>query len=348
MSTSLPPPPPPPGSTPPPHGSVPPSPRWVSQPAPPPPPPSPQPIGIVPEPPRFAEDSNAEGAKDFVVTVLLSFFLGMFGADRFYLGKTRSGVWKLVTFGGFGYWWLFDLVLTLIGRQRDAAGHRLQGYGAYKWTVWILAGSVFAASVIAGLIGAVWTIATGADTESASTSMTALMFPLAAGIAVLAFRYRRRRSGPKPVQAPAHPRDPLPPKIRTHVEKLSALRQAYVLQAAAGTDAAAPFVSQIESLIQNVTELFRRLGSKADASQRAYAVTEYDDVLSKLAGALDRDYILDVLMNPRFWDNPAERVASVQGALRAVDRQLVDNIRQVNADRGLEFQVGVEGIRDMR
>lgn len=56
----------------------------------------------------------------------------MFGADRFYLGKTRSATWKLLTLGGFGYWWLIDLVLTLFGRQRDQWGLRLEGYDRHK------------------------------------------------------------------------------------------------------------------------------------------------------------------------------------------------------------------------
>ena len=47
---------------------------------------------------------------------LLSFFLGCFGADRFYADKMATGVLKLLTFGGFGIWWLIDLILIANGK----------------------------------------------------------------------------------------------------------------------------------------------------------------------------------------------------------------------------------------
>ncbi|WP_068084122.1 TM2 domain-containing protein [Polycladidibacter stylochi] len=48
----------------------------------------------------------------------LSFFLGMFGVDRFYLGQIGSGILKLITCGGLGFWWLIDLFLIMGATRR--------------------------------------------------------------------------------------------------------------------------------------------------------------------------------------------------------------------------------------
>jgi uncharacterized protein (TIGR02145 family) len=45
----------------------------------------------------------------------ISFFLGIFGIDRFYAGKNGSGTLKLLTLGGYGIWWLVDLYLIAKG-----------------------------------------------------------------------------------------------------------------------------------------------------------------------------------------------------------------------------------------
>ena len=66
-----------------------------------------------------------EGRKSWLVALLLSFFLGHLGIDRFYLGLIGTGILKLITFGGFGIWWLIDLILIATNTLRDSEGRRL-------------------------------------------------------------------------------------------------------------------------------------------------------------------------------------------------------------------------------
>lgn len=93
--------------------------------------------------------------KSFVVTWLLAWFLGSLGIDRFYLGKIGTGVLKLITGGGFGIWTLVDLILTLVGAQRDGQGLPLAGYEENKKTAWIVTIIVFALGIIFSIIVAI-------------------------------------------------------------------------------------------------------------------------------------------------------------------------------------------------
>jgi TM2 domain-containing membrane protein YozV len=64
--------------------------------------------------------------KSWMVTLLLSIFLGSLGVDRFYLGYTGLGIAKLLTAGGCGIWWLIDLIFIVTGKMVDSQGQPLK------------------------------------------------------------------------------------------------------------------------------------------------------------------------------------------------------------------------------
>lgn len=64
--------------------------------------------------------------KSWLAAFLLSLFLGFCGADRFYIGRTRSAIVKLLIIGGFGVWWISDFVLIASDYRKDAWGRPLK------------------------------------------------------------------------------------------------------------------------------------------------------------------------------------------------------------------------------
>jgi len=47
----------------------------------------------------------------WTITLIMSILFGEIGVDRFIMGHIGLGILKLLTFGGFGIWWLIDVIL---------------------------------------------------------------------------------------------------------------------------------------------------------------------------------------------------------------------------------------------
>nr|BFF09848.1 hypothetical protein GCM10025699_11510 [Microbacterium flavescens] len=166
---------------------------------------------------------------------------------------------------------------------------------------------------------------------------------LAAGGALFGvMRSRRRRTGS------AGARHPLPEPVRTHVHTLQVLTAEYAQAGAAGVPQAGEVATDVGRIAAHTSELFDRLDRKGEEGQRATAAVEYGETLRKLTGALDRDYLLDILIHPDLWDDPVERTDEVRSAVSAFSVELVENIKQVNARRGLHFQVSLDGLMGRR
>ena len=71
-------------------------------------------------------DNPIDEQKEWLVTLLLSFFLGYLGIHRFYTGHTGIGVAQLLTLGGCGIWALIDFIIILIGNFKDSNGNPLK------------------------------------------------------------------------------------------------------------------------------------------------------------------------------------------------------------------------------
>ncbi|GHU83830.1 hypothetical protein FACS189468_9300 [Spirochaetia bacterium] len=71
------------------------------------------------------QSTTPDVSSNWLTLLLLSFFLGVLGVDRFYVGKIGTGILKLLTVGGCGVWALIDFITICTGKFTDANGNRI-------------------------------------------------------------------------------------------------------------------------------------------------------------------------------------------------------------------------------
>jgi len=88
--------------------------------------------------PDLVQSQARTSGKSFLTAFLLSLFLGIIGADRFYLGYKWLGVFKLITIGGLGIWAFVDQVLLISNNIKTKNAIILVGYKKYRLPAFIL------------------------------------------------------------------------------------------------------------------------------------------------------------------------------------------------------------------
>lgn len=71
---------------------------------------------------QVQEGDHTMSSKSKQTAMLFSIFTGVLGVDRFYLGYTALGIFKLLTVGGAGIWALIDLIRISVDSLRPADG----------------------------------------------------------------------------------------------------------------------------------------------------------------------------------------------------------------------------------
>lgn len=102
--------------------------------------------------PPAAPLGGEESEKSYLTAWLLSYFLGGFGIDRFYLGYTGLGIAKLLTLGGCGIWALVDWILIMAGATKDSNGRPLKDRAKHLKTSVIILIAFFAIGIIANIV----------------------------------------------------------------------------------------------------------------------------------------------------------------------------------------------------
>ena len=72
--------------------------------------------------PKNINNANVS-KKNIWILVFLSYFLGILGAHRFYVGRWKTGLLMFFTMGGFFIWWIVDFLIICFRGFSDAEGN---------------------------------------------------------------------------------------------------------------------------------------------------------------------------------------------------------------------------------
>ena len=74
---------------------------------------------------KLLNSSTTTSTTDWLTLFLLTFFVGVLGVHRFYVGKIGTGFLMLLTLGGLGVWFLVDLILVVTGQFTNKDGEKV-------------------------------------------------------------------------------------------------------------------------------------------------------------------------------------------------------------------------------
>lgn len=102
--------------------------------------------------------------------------------------------------------------------------------------------------------------------------------------------------------------------------------------------------SKMKSILVSVDDLFGRLKIKGTPDQVNMTSIRYAYLFDKVVYAMDEEHYLDIAKNPHLWEDPNERMRNAENALDSVHNQIVDNIKQVNASKDLDFNTALDAL----
>ena len=74
---------------------------------------------------KLLNSSTTTSTTDWLTLFLLTFFVGVLGVHRFYVGNIGTGFLMLLTLGGLGVWFLVDLILVVTGQFTNKEGQKI-------------------------------------------------------------------------------------------------------------------------------------------------------------------------------------------------------------------------------